>query len=184
MKKKSAKGYLGLRSGYSAVRGGAAQRMRGRRPEGLWAFVRINYKLLSIGAAAVVVGIICLIIFVGGAGEPVSVETAAPSSTPPATSAEGTIPVSEDAYDYSTADESILAGLAGTDDSLFTDDGEMADALSAEEGLRIGVTVGSLDSSENEKIMSRLEEAANAAEGQKLVYEVYYYNANKKHSQL
>ena len=183
MKKKSAKGYLGLRSGYSAVRGGAAQRMRGRRPEGLWAFVRINYKLLSIGAAAVVVGIICLIIFVGGAGEPVSVETAAPSSTPPATSAEGTIPVSEDAYDYSTADESILAGLAGTDDSLFTDDGEMADALSAEEGLRIGVTVGSLDSSENEKIMSRLEEAANAAEGQKLVYEVYYYNANKNYNQ-
>ena len=185
MKKKPAKGYsAGLHSGQSAARGvSAVQRMRGRRPKGLWAFIRRNYKLLSIGAAGVVAGIVCLIIFVGSADKPASVETAGAPVAETATPTQSILPVAEGNYDYSSVDESVLAGLTGTDDSLFTDDEEMADALFTEEGLRIGVTVGSLDSSENEQILSRLEETANIVEGQKLVYEVYYYNANGNYNQ-
>lgn len=183
MKKRPARSGIGRpRPGHASVRGrGSARGMRGRRYNWLWSFVRRNYKLISIGAAVVAAGVVCLIVFSGGANRAASGEAAAASLTPAVSPAFSVPP--DETYDYSNVDESVLAGLTGSDDSLFSDDEELADTLFAKEGLRIGVTIGKLSSAEHEQILSCLEEAANAAEGQKLVYEVYYYNADGNYNQ-
>lgn len=183
MKRKTARRHAGRsRSGRIVMRSsGKASGASGRSIKGLLLFIRRNYKLLSIGAAVVAVGIVCLIVFLGNADKPASGEVAqAPESSP---SPVNTLPGTLETYDYSAVDESVLAGLAGTDESLFTDEEELADSLFAEEGIRIGVTLGKIDSVEDEQILSRLEEVTNAAENQKLVYEVYYYNANGNYNQ-
>ncbi|MBT7122496.1 MAG: substrate-binding domain-containing protein, partial [Clostridia bacterium] len=56
-------------------------------------------------------------------------------------------------------------------------DDEMEDAMFAAQGIRIGVTIGDLNSDTDKMLLGRLEQASNAAEESKLVYEVYYYNA-------
>ncbi len=182
-KKKSARGSFNRRHpGQASVRGSSSRSVRGRHYNRLWAFIRRNYKLISIGAAVIVAGVVCLIVFTSGTNRPTAGEAAAAPTATPTISPLISVPPDE-TYDYSTVDESVLAGLTGTDDSLFTDEEDLADALFAEEGLRIGVTVGKLNSTENEQILSCLEDAANAAESQKLIYEVYYYNAGGNYNQ-
>ena len=86
---------------------------------------------------------------------------------------------------FRSVDQSILEGMAGTDDSLFyeEDDAEMADALFAEEGIRIGVSIGNIATKNDELILNKLEEVSNIAEEKKIVYEVYYYNAGGDYNQ-
>ncbi len=181
-KKKARKGYDAknpvVRSAVSV------RRARSNRRKGVWPFIRRNYKLLSIAAAVAVAGVVCLFVFLGGTDQAVSGQPAETvTSELPVEPPTDTLPVSDEVYDYSTLDPDVLAGLAGTDDGLFTDDEYMADALFAEEGLRIGVTIGKINSEQEELILNRLEQASNAAEKDKLVYQVYYYNANGDYNQ-
>ncbi len=136
------------------------------------ALLKRNYKLVAIAAgvlAVVAVGLVLLL------GDGAKTETAAqqPTALPTLTP-----PPDEESYDYSDVDAGTLAGLAGTDESLFSDDQEMAEAVFEEEGIRIGVTVGSITSSEQELILNRLEQASSAAEADKTIFKAYYCNAN------
>ena len=89
----------------------------------------------------------------------------------------------EAGYNYDDVDESVLAGLTGSDESLFSDDAELEDAIFAAEGIRIGVTLGDLNSDIDKLYLSKLEQTSNDYEVDRLVYEVYYYNAEGSFNQ-
>lgn len=158
---------------YDAVKNGVSLR-RSRRSNGLKGFLRRYYKLVAIAGAVLVIGVLCLVLFLGGRNTTTSEQIV--ETTP-------TLPIADESYDYSDVDKSTLAGLAGTDESLFSDDEELADALFAEEGIRIGVTVGSIESSDQEFILNRLEQVSNAAETDKTIFKTYYCNANGDYNQ-
>jgi len=126
---------------------------------------------------------LCLILFLGGKDTAVVVDQQAASQAEPG--AQATIEFDEETeYSYEGVDQSILEGMAGTDDSLFSpEDAEMADALFAEEGIRIGVTIGDIVTKNDEMLLRKLEEVSNIAEEEKIVYEVYYYNAGGDYNQ-
>lgn len=152
-------------------------------------FLRNHIKAVAIAAFVVVVGGIMLAIVIGGKQTaPVAQDQQPenPDQVAVAPDPEYTDMPEEDfeqynqenGYNYDGVDDSVLAGLTGSDDSLFSDnDQEMEDAVFAAEGIRIGVTLGSLESSTDKQYLSKLEQASNYAEVNRLVYEVYYYNA-------
>lgn len=156
---------------------------------GVGSFLRKHIIAVAITAFIVVVGGIVLAIVLGGKQTaPVAQDQQPenPDQVAVAPDPEYTDMPEEDfeqynqenGYNYDGVDESVLAGLTGSDDSLFSDnDQEMEDAIFAAEGIRIGVTLGSLESSTDEQYLSKLEQASNYAEVNRLVYEVYYYNA-------
>ena len=163
-------------SGRTASR--TARNRRRTRSNGLLLFLRRNYKAAAIVTGVIVIGIICLVLLTGGNRTAVvsdqTAKTADPALTPP--------PAAE-TYDYSQVDDATLAGLAGTDESLFSEDQDMAEALFEEEGIRIGVTVGNISSSDQEFILNRLEQVSSAAESDKTIFKTYYCNANGSYSQ-
>lgn len=174
-KKRRPFAHTGYRSARPAVKSTASVELKRSRPKrNLFDLLRRHYKIAAIAGAVLVVGVLCLFLFLGGNHAPVSGETADAGVTEPQPQA---------SYDYSEVDEDVLAGLAGTDESLFSTDEEMADAVLAEQGLRIGVTVGNIDSSEKELVLNRLEQASSAAETDKSVYKVDYCNANGNYNQ-
>ncbi len=177
-KKKKRRGNItgtGYRSTRRSVKSPVDIRMkRSRKKSGILALARRYYKIIAIAGVAVAAVVVCLVLFLGGNNTPVSGETASPQTMPPSP---------EESYDYSNVDDDVLAGLAGTDESLFTDDEELADAIFAQEGIRIGVTVGNIDSSDEELVLNRLEQVSSVAETEKSVYKVYYYNANGNYNQ-
>lgn len=152
-----------------------------KRQSALAMFLRKNIKVVAIVGLVVVAGAVALGIVFGGretTGVPGdTVQASAPLQTD----------VSEDeyseyseeiGYDYDDVEDSVLAGLTGSDDSLFSEmEDDMEEAIFAEEGIRIGVTIGDLKSDTDKMLLGRLEQASNAAEVGKLVYDVYYYNA-------
>ncbi len=146
------------------------------RPAAFLAFLKRYYKIAAIAAGALAVVIVGLVLLLGS----VKTQTVAEQ---PAAQPTLTPPPAEETYDYSDVDAETLAGLAGTDEDLFSDEQEMAEALFEEEGIRIGVTVGSISSLEQEFILNRLEQASNAAETDKTIYETYYCNANGSDNQ-
>lgn len=172
--------------------------MRSRRKKtGIGVFLRRNFKFVAIAGFVVVVGVIAVLLFVGGKDTTTGAKTASvdpvqsPAADTPAvpTDTSGdTGDVSEfdeeKEYSYEGVDQSILEGMDGSNDSLFSPtDGEMADELFAEEGIRIGVTIGDLKSDSEEILLSKLEEVSSAAEADKKVYEVYFYNAAGDYNQ-
>ncbi len=174
----------GYRANRHAVRSaGEGGLRRARRPSGFLALLRRYYKIIAVAGGVLVVGVLCLVIFLGGKNTAATGQTAetAASASPEGTVAEDTY--TEDTYNYSEVDAATLAGLAGTDESLFTDDEELADALFEEEGIRIGVTVGGIDTSDQEFILNRLEQVSSAAETDKSIFKTYYYNANGDYNQ-
>lgn len=182
LRKKKRKGYAspGYRAKRPAVRSaGEGSLRRTRRPSGFKALLRRYYKLIAIGGGVLVVGLLCLVILLGGRNTAATGQTA--EATPTTSFNEETY--TEESYDYTDVDAATLAGLAGTDESLFSDDEELADALFEEEGIRIGVTVGSIDSSDQEFILNRLEQVSSAAEADKSIFKTYYYNANGDYNQ-
>lgn len=174
-KKKKTKGYAastGYRTARSPGLGGSGRsaRLRSARRRGLKGFVRRNFKLLLIAGAGVVVVVVGVVLLTGGANTPVSAQPA--DAVGAADDGGG----EHDVYDYSGYSADELAGLEGTDEGLFVAEEHMADAL-AQEGIRIGVSVGNLGSGEDEAVINRLEEVWNAAKETREVLEVYYYNA-------
>ncbi len=154
---------------------------KGGKISGAAAFLRRHIKVIAIVFIVLVLAGVALGIVFGGRET-----TGVPSETAQVSELEQTDVPEEDyaefseeaGYNYDNVDESVLAGLAGSDDSLFSeDDDEMEDAIFANEGIRIGVTIGDLNSDTDKMMLGRLEQASNAAEVSKLVYEVYYYNA-------
>ena len=146
------------------------------------AFIKRNYKLVAIASFVVVVAVLCVVIFVFGKEEPVTADQFIAASATPAVD---TSAYSEgEDYSYEGVDESILAGMSGTDDSLFVDeDADLEAALFAEEGLRIGITIGDMTSDTDQMMLSDMEKASSAAEAQKLIYKAYYYNAGGSYDQ-
>ncbi len=184
LKKKKRKGFAapaGYRANRPSVRTvGEGGLRRSRRQSGFKTLLRRYYKIIAIAGGVLIVGVLCLVLFLGGKNTAASGQTAAAGQT---AETSPTLPPSEETYDYSSVDADTLAGLAGTDESLFNDDQEVADALFAEEGIRIGVTVGSIDSSDQELVLNRLEQVSNAAEADKTIFKTYYYNANGDYNQ-
>lgn len=169
--------------------------MRSRRQKaGFGTFIRRNFKIVAIAGFAVVVGVIALLLFVGGKDTTTGAKTASvdpvqsPTTNTPATPSNDSGDVGEfdeeKEYAYEGVDQSILEGMDGSDDSLFSaNDSEMADELFAEEGIRIGVTIGDLKTDSDELLLSKLEEVSSAAETDKKIYEAYYYNAAGDYNQ-
>jgi ribose transport system substrate-binding protein len=183
LKRKKKKGFAapaGYRTKRPAVRSaGEGSMRRTRRLSGIKALLRRYYKVIAVAGGVLVVAVLCLVLLLGGKNTAATGQTA--QTTPSLPPAEETY--TEETYDYTTVDAATLAGLAGTDESLFSDDEELADALFAEEGIRIGVTVGSIDSSDQELILNRLEQVSNTAEADKTIYKTYYNNANGDYNQ-
>lgn len=150
---------------------------RKSRARGWKRLLRRYYKLAAIVGGVLIVGVLCLVLLLGGRNV-APVAQPAGASAAPATEAD-----TGETYDYSEVDADTLAGLAGTDESLFSDDMEMAEALFEQQGIRIGVTVGGISSPEQEFILNRLEQAANAAETDQTIYKTYYCNANGSYNQ-
>jgi ribose transport system substrate-binding protein len=141
----------------------------------LISFLRRNIRLVAAGALVLVAGIVCLIIFTGGAKE-----TSSPQ--PGATLSQSVAVVADDSavesYSYADVDADTLAGLAGTDEDMFSEDVDMEEALLREEGVRIGVTVQDLPTAIDEALLGNMEALSNAAERSKRIYKTYYYNAD------
>ncbi len=170
---RAAHGRPGHRSSRSMVMSQGSRRRK--RKSGFKAFVRRYIKLIAIAAGVIAVGVICLVLFLGGPKTaPAAQQTAQSTPTPPP---------AEDTYDYSAVDDATLAGLAGTDESLFSSDEDMAEAMFEEEGIRIGITVGSIASPDQEFILNRMEQVSSAAESDKTIFKTYYYNANGSYNQ-
>ena len=179
----------GYRSSIPAVRRAPVQGMRRRRKSGPMAFIKRNYKLIAIASFVVVVAVLCVVLFVFGKEQPVTADQLA--DQPTATETQDAVPTTEVAefnedqeYSYEGVDESILAGMAGTDESLFSEDGQaLENALLAEEGIRVGITIGDMVSDMDTRMLSDLEKASSTAESEKLIYKAYYYNAGGSYDQ-
>lgn len=160
---------------------GKESKTRGGFRSGAAAFLRRHIKVIaSVFLVVVVVGVALGIVLGGRETTGVSSEAAQSSELVQTDVTEDDYAefTEETGYNYDDVDDSVLAGLAGSDDSLFSDiDDELEDAIFAEEGIRIGVTIGDLKSDTDKMMLGRLEQASNAAEVNELVYEVYYYNA-------
>lgn len=182
LKRKKKRGFaapVGYRTTRPTVRStGETGLRRTRRQAGFKVLLRRYYKIIAIVGGALLIGVLCLVLFLGGKNTAATGQTAAAEAE-----ASPTVSLSEDTYDYSAVDADTLAGLAGTDESLFNDDEELTDAIFAEEGIRIGVTVGSIDSSDQELVLNRLEQVSNAAEADKTIFKTYYNNANGDYNQ-
>ncbi len=153
-----------------------------RRKKGLLAFVKRNYKLVAIASFVTVVAVLCVVLFVFGKEKTVAADHSGDTAGTPV--ADTSAYSEEDEYAYEGVDESILAGMSGTDDSMFAEeDADMEEALFAEEGLRIGVTIGDMTGDADQRILSDMEKASSAAEDQKLIYKTYYYNAGGSYDQ-
>lgn len=155
--------------------GSAAQRghsSRGSRiVKALVLFLRRNIKFVAAGAVVLAAGIVCLIIFTGGAKE-TAANVSQSSDVPVVTEY-----TDMETYSYEGVDESTLAGLAGTDEGMFSDDAEMEAELIAAEGIRIGVTVQNLPADMDEALLGRMEALSSSAEQSKRIYKTFYYNA-------
>lgn len=167
---------------------------RRRQNTGFGTFIRRNFKIVAIVGFAVVVGVIALLLFVGGKDTTTGTKTASvdpvqsPATNTPAAPSDDSGDVGdfneEKEYAYEGVDQSILEGMDGSNDSLFTAaDSDIADELFAEEGIRIGVTIGDLKTDSDELLLSKLEEVSSAAEADKKIYEAYYYNAAGDYNQ-
>ncbi len=136
-------------------------------------FLRRNIKFVAAGAFVLAAGIVCLIIFTGGAKE-VSSDTSAAQSPEISVVTEY---ADMESYSYENVDADTLAGLAGTGEGLFSDDAEMEAELLAAEGIRIGVTVLDLPTDIDEAVLGRMEALSSATEQSKRIYKTFYYNA-------
>ncbi len=161
------------RTGASRTRRKSAGLGRSRRYGGLVGFMRRNIKILAIGGIVIVVAVLCLVLFLGGTN---TVTSAPPTETVAAAEPDELPPgeLSESDDPYASGDFDIDFG------ELLTDE-EREQQLLAQEGIRIGVTVGSLKPGEDEKnryqpLRRGLECAQNS---KKRFYDVFYYNARK-----
>lgn len=152
----------------------------GGRGDAVVKFLRRNIKFVAAGAIVLIAAIVCLILFTGG---PKEVSSPQVVDATPGTSISVVTDYNQESYSYEDVDEDTLAGLAGTDEDLFTSDAEMEQALLEAEGLRIGVTVQDLKSDIDEALLGRMEALSAAAEQSKRIYRTYYYNAGGSSTQ-
>jgi len=163
------------RTGASRTRRKSAGLGRSRRYGRLVGFMRRNIKILAIGGIVLVVAVLCLVLFLGGTN---TVTSTQPTETVAAAEPDE-LPLGE----LSESDDPYASGDFDIDFSEFLTDEEREQQLLAQEGIRIGVTVGSLRPGEDETVINRLEEVWSAAKQQKEIYDVFYYNAYGKPNQ-
>ncbi len=156
---------------------------RSRKRRGARAFIARNIRLIAILSVLLIAGAVSLILFTGGNNK----ETVAQADAPIApTAVATTTPVAtvnidelSGEYNYEGVDDSILAGLAGTDESLFTEDEEVL----VTGGTKIGITMGSVETESDRQLLGKMQEASGDAVRKGLVYEVYCYDAKGSYSQ-
>ncbi len=170
------------------------QKTRKPAPKGAFkVFLRKHIRIVAVAVFILIVGGFVLGILLSGKNTDKTADSGSQSSPGQNTSV-STEPTdmpedafseySEEAgYNYEGVDDSVLAGLTGSDDSLFSDDEELEDAIFAAEGIRIGVTLGELSTDMDKLYLSKLEQTSNDYEVDRLVYEVYYYNAEGSFNQ-
>jgi ribose transport system substrate-binding protein len=156
---------------------------RSRRRRGPRAFIARNIRLIALLLVLLIAGAVCLILFTGG-DDKETVAQADISAAPTAvatTTPVATVNIDElsGEYNYEGVDESILAGLAGTDESLFTEDEEEYVAS----GTKIGITLGSVETEGDRQLLGKMQEASGDAVRKGLVYEVYCYDAKGSYTQ-
>ena len=156
------------------------------------AFLRKHIRIVAVAVFVLIVGGFVLGILLSGKNTDKTADSGmqepsgntAVSTEPTDMPEEAFAEYTEEAgYNYDGVDDSVLAGLTGSDDSLFSDDEELEDAIFAAEGIRIGVTIGKLDTDMDKQYLSKLEQTSNDYEVDRLVYEVYYYNAQGSFNQ-
>ena len=155
-------------------------RRSGRRKKGFLPFAKQHFKPIAMLFAALVIIIVCIVLLTTGNETTVATADMASSSSASPTSTVSIGEYDEDQeYSYEGVDENILAGLAGTDESLFSDDNIEEES---ENVLKIGITIGNITTDNDEIVIGKLEEAAGAAEEQGLV-KVYFYDAGGDYNQ-
>lgn len=174
------------RSGYGRGYGHSG----GFRRRGFRAFLRRNVKIVALAALLLAVATVCIILFTGGSENTVALNSAPVSPGSADGSAQTPVPTTNlnidglsiddlsGEYDYEGVDESVLAGLAGTDESLFTDDG-----IFVANGIKVGITVGEIKTDNDKLLLKRLQETTSDAVKKGQVYEVYCYDAGGSHNQ-
>ncbi|MGE5495147.1 MAG: substrate-binding domain-containing protein [Burkholderiales bacterium] len=156
---------------------------RSRRRRGARAFIARNIRLIALLFVLLIAGAVCLILFTGGDDKETAAEadiSAAPTAIATTTPVP-TVNIDEFSgeYNYEGVDESILAGLAGTDESLFTEEEEEFVAS----GPKIGITLGSVETESDRQLLGKMQEASGDAVRKGLVYEVYCYDAKGSYTQ-
>ena len=164
-----------------------------KKARGIKTFLRKHIRIVAVAVFVLIIGGFVLGILLSGKNTAQTALDESPNSTSqtPGFTIEPTDMPEEDfaeyneeqGYNYDDVDDSVLAGLTGSDDSLFSDDQEMEDAIFAAEGIRIGVTIGNLETDTDKLYLSKLEQTSNDYETDRLVYEVYYYNAEGSFNQ-
>jgi ribose transport system substrate-binding protein len=169
------------RSGYGRGYG----RSGSFRRRGFRAFLRRNVKTVFLAAVLIAAGAVCLFLFTGKGEDAAALSGAEASPSGPATQTPvPTVNLDFDIdefsgeYDYEGVDESVLAGLAGTDDSLFTDDD-----IFVADGIKVGITIGEVKTDNDKLLLSKLGETTGDAVNKRQVYEVYCYDAGGSLSQ-
>ncbi|MFA5676223.1 MAG: substrate-binding domain-containing protein [Christensenellales bacterium] len=152
-------------AGYRSGRGRSYGARSGRRNGGFAEFVRRYFKLLAICFVVAVIGVLCVVLFTGNTDT--SVSAIEGDDTQIATG-------DDSEYDYSEYDDDMIAGLEGHE-AAFMDDDPIEKIM--EEGIRIGVTIGSLSGKEQEFVINRLEEASLLAKQSAEIYVTFFYNA-------
>ncbi|MGI5848771.1 MAG: substrate-binding domain-containing protein [Christensenellales bacterium] len=167
-------------SSHMAISVSDMSRLRSRRRKrGIKAFIKNNSKIIALAAGVVVIAAVCIILFTGGK----AATMAQSNSFAPEVSLEPTVPIGEfneeQEYAYKGVDQSVLAGLAGTDESLFTDE---QTEVQTEPGIKIGITIGNIQTDIDEMLLSKLQEVSGIAEEQGDA-KVYFYDAGGDYNQ-
>jgi ribose transport system substrate-binding protein len=159
----------------------------GFKRRGFRAFLKRNVKIVGLAAALLAVAVVCIFLFTGGSEKTVAQNSAgvSPGSTDttglptpvPTVNIEGeTEDYSGGEYNYEGVDTQMLAGLAGTDNSLFTE-GVVGN------GIKVGITVGKIETNSDKLLLGEMQETTADAVKKGLVYQVYCYDAGGSYNQ-
>lgn len=141
-----------------------------------------KYAVIAVLATVLLAAVIvCIFLLTSGSENTVAQNSA--SVSPDITASQTPIPTVDinidelsGEYNYEGVDENMLAGLAGTDDSLFTEG-------VAGNGIKVGITVGNIKTQNDKMLLTKMQETTASAVRNRLVYEVYCYDAGGSYNQ-
>lgn len=171
------------RSGYSRGYGHSG----GFKRRGFNSFLRRNAWIVVLAPVLLAAAVVCIFLFAGGNKNTIAQNSPTASPGPSDGNASQTpvptVDISGDdlggEYIYTGTDQGVLAGLAGTDDSLFTDDED----IFAANGIKVGITVGNIKTENDKLLLGKLQETTADAVRNRQVYQVYCYDAGGSYNQ-
>ncbi len=171
------------RSGYGRGYG----RGTGFKRRGLQSILRKNAWLVALAPILLAAVVVCIFLLARGGEQTVAQNSpsVSPGSTDP-TASQTPVPTVNTGsetdeygggeYAYEGVDEQMLAGLAGTDDSLFTD-------KVVGNGIKVGITVGEIKTNNDKMLLSEMQKTTASAVRNGLVYQVFCYDAGGSFNQ-